>query len=413
MALSQHDLLRLLEALRSADGLELIRGAAERMLQELIEAEATAKIGAEWNEHTETRTAFRIGHRDKTLTTQAGDLDLAIPKLRSGSFFPALLERRRRIDQALYAVIMEAYVNGVSTRSVDDLVKAIGADTGISKSEVSRICQDLDGQLTAFRNRPLDHTRFPYVYLDATYCKARVNHQIVSRAVVIATGITEDGGREVLGVMVGDSETEVFWTQFLRSLRERGLTGVRLVIGDHHAGLVKAIRKVMLGAAYQRCRVHFLRNVFGVISKEAAEMVAATIRTIFAQPTADAVRTQLDTVADMLGTQFPKVKAMLLEAKDDLTAFAAFPDRHWKKIQSTNPLERINREVKRRTDVVQVFPNDDALLRLVTAVLFELHDEWIAFPRRYLPEGSMDQLYPAERPESAPALPDTTNTTAG
>ncbi|CAL9673913.1 hypothetical protein SUDANB15_07616 (plasmid) [Streptomyces sp. enrichment culture] len=283
MALSQHDLLRLLESLRSADGLELVRHVAERMLQELIEAEATARIGAEWNEHTETRTALRNGHRDKTLTTQAGDLDLAIPKLRSGSFFPALLERRRRIDQALYAVIMEAYVHGVSTRSVDDLVKALGADTGVSKSEVSRICQDLDGQLTAFRARPLDHVRFPYVYLDATYCKARVEHQIVSRAVVIATGITEEGGREVLGVMVGDSETEVFWTQFLRSLRERGLTGVRLVIGDHHLGLVKAIRKVMLGAAYQRCRVHFLRNVFSVINKEAAEMAAATIRTIFAQ----------------------------------------------------------------------------------------------------------------------------------
>ncbi|MCZ7456116.1 IS256 family transposase [Streptomyces sp. WMMC940] len=413
MALSQSDLLRLLESLRSADGLELVRGVAERMLQELIEAEATARIGAEWNERTETRTALRNGHRDKTVSTQAGDLDLAIPKLRSGSFFPALLERRRRIDQALYAVIMEAYVHGVSTRSVDDLVKALGADTGISKSEVSRICQDLDGQLTAFRARTLDHVRFPYIYLDATYCKARVDHQIVSRAVVIATGITEDGGREVLGVMVGDSETEMFWTEFLRHLRERGLTGVRLVIGDHHLGLVKAIRKVMLGAAYQRCRVHFLRNVFSVIKKEAAEMVAATIRTIFAQPTADAVRTQLDTVADMLGKQFPKVREMLLDAKDDLTAFAAFPERHGKKIQSTNPLERINREVKRRTDVVQVFPNDDALLRLVTAVLFELHDEWIAFPRRYLPEGSMDQLYPAERSESAPALPDTTNTTAG
>ncbi|KPI14846.1 transposase mutator type [Actinobacteria bacterium OV450] len=324
MALSQHDLLRLVESLRSADGLELVRHVAERMLQELIEAEATARIGAEWNEHTETRTALRNGHRDKTLSTQAGDLDLAIPKLRSGSFFPALLERRRRFDQALYAVIMEAYVHGVSTRSVDDLVKALGADTGISKSEVSRICQDLDGQLTAFRARPLDHVRFPYVYLDATYCKARVEHQIVSRAVVIATGITEDGGCEVLGVMVGDSETEVFWTEFLRHLRERGLTGVRLVIGDHHLGLVKAIRKVMLEAAYQRCRVHFLRNVFSVISKEAGEMVAATIRTIFAQPSADSVRTQLDTVADMLGTQFRKVKEMLLEAKDDLTAFAVF-----------------------------------------------------------------------------------------
>ncbi|MFJ5221249.1 IS256 family transposase [Streptomyces sp. NPDC088354] len=413
MALSQSDLLRLLESLRSSDGLELVRNVAERMLQELIEAEATAKIGAGWNEHTDTRTALRNGHRDKTLSTQAGDLDLAIPKLRSGSFFPSLLERRRRIDQALYAVIMEAYVHGVSTRSVDDLVKALGADTGISKSEVSRICTDLDRQLIAFRTRPLDHTRFPYLYLDATYCKARVEHQIVSRAVVIATAVTEDGGREVLGVMVGDSETELFWTQFLRHLRERGLTGVRLVIGDHHTGLVKAIRKVMIGAAYQRCRVHFLRNTFAVIPKDAGEMVAATIRTIFAQSTAQAVRAQLQTVADMLGTQFPKVKTMLLDAEEDLTAFAVFPERHWKKIQSTNPLERVNREIKRRIDVVQVFPNDDALLWLVTAVLFEMHDEWIAFPRRYLPEGSMEQIYPAELPEGAPALPNTTKTTAG
>ncbi|MGW4895404.1 IS256 family transposase [Kitasatospora sp. NPDC004240] len=397
MALSRSDPLRLMESLRTADGIELIRALAQWMLQELIEAEATARIGAEPGEHTDARTTWRNGHRDKTLTTQAGDLDHAIPKVRTGSFFPSPLERRRRIDQALYAVIMEAYVLGVSTRSVDDLVKALGADTGVSKSEVSGICAGLDEQLTAFRTRPLGRIRFPHVYLDATYCKARVNHQIVSRAVVVATGITEDGGREVLGMMVGDSETEVFRAEFLRSLRERGPTGVRLVIGDHHSGLVKAIRKVMLGAPYQRCRVHFLRNTFAIIPKEAGEMVAATIRTIFAQPAEAAVRSRLDTVAEMLGKQFPKVKAMPLEAKDDLTAFAAFPERHRKKIQSTNPLERINREIKRRTDVVQVFPNDDALLRPVTAVLFEMHDEWIAFPRRHLPEGSMDRIYPAER----------------
>ena len=283
MALSQRDLLRLMESLRTADGIELVRTLAQRILQELIEAEATAHIGAAPGEHSETRTTMRNGHRGKVLTTQAGDLDLAIPKVRTGSFFPSLLERRRRIDQALYTVIMEAYVHGVSTRSVDDLVKALGSDTGISKSEVSRICGALDTELNVFRTRPLDHTRFPYIYLDATYCKARVSHQIVSQAVVIATGITEDGGREVLGLMVGDSETEVFWTEFLRSLRERGLAGVRLVIADHHLGLVKAVRKVMLGAAYQRCRVHFLRNVFAVISKDSGEMVAATIRTIFAQ----------------------------------------------------------------------------------------------------------------------------------
>ncbi|MFC8278440.1 IS256 family transposase [Streptomyces sp. NPDC057271] len=404
MALSQHDLLRLMESLRTADGIELIRVLAQRILQELIEAEATAHIGAEPGEHAETRTTWRNGHRDKVLTTQAGDLDLAIPKVRTGSFFPSLLERRRRIDRALYAVIVEAYVHGVSTRSADDLVRALGADTGISKSEVSRLCAGLDAELNAFRTRPLDHTRFPYIYLDATYCKARVNHQIVSQAVVIATGITEDGGREVLGLMVGDSETEAFWSEFLRSLRERGLNGVRLVIADHHSGLVKAVRKVMLGAGYQRCRVHFLRNVFAVIPKDSAEMVAATIRTVFAQPDAAAVRAQLDTVADMLGRQFPKVRAMLLEAKEDLTAFADFPDRHWKKIQSTNPLERINREIKRRTDVVQIFPNPDALERLTTAVLIEMHDEWIAFPRRYLPEGSMDKIYPSNG-QIGPATP--------
>ncbi|MGW1365209.1 IS256 family transposase [Streptomyces chartreusis] len=388
MALSQHDLLRLLESLRSADGLELVREVAERLLQELIEAEAIARIGAEWGERTGTRTTWRNGHREQTLTTQAGDLELAIQKMRAGSFFPRLLERRRRIDQAPYTVVMEAYVHGVSTRSVDDLAEALGSDTAISKSEVSRICADLD----AFRARPLDHTRFPYVCLDATYVKARVNHRIVSQAVIIATGITGDGGREVLGVMVGDSETEAFWTEFPRSLRERGLSGVRLVISDSHSGLVKAIRKVMPGAAWQRCRVHFVRNISSVIPKGAAEMAAATIRTLFAQPTAEAVRAHLDTVADMLGEQFPKVKEILPGAKEDLTAFTDLPHQHWKKIQPTNPPERLNREIKRRSDVVQVFPNTGAVNQLATTVLAELHDEWITFPRRHLSIESMDSL---------------------
>ena len=273
MALSQSDLQRLLESLRTADGIELVRNVAERMLQELIEAELSGRISAQWNEHTEARTGYRNGHRDKTLATQAGDLDLAIPKVRVGSFFPVLLERRRRIEHALYAVLMESYVLGVSSRSVDDLVKALGSDTGVSKSEVSHICAEFDGQLTAFRERRLDHICFPYVYFDATYVHARVSHQIVSLAVVIATGVTEEGGREVLGVMVGDSETEAFWSEFMRSLRARGLTGVKLVISDAHTGLVAAIRKVMPGSAHQRCRVFFVRNVFAVIPKAAAEMV--------------------------------------------------------------------------------------------------------------------------------------------
>ncbi|MEU1276486.1 IS256 family transposase [Streptomyces sp. NPDC005799] len=384
-------LLRLLESLRRADGVEAIRVVCERILQELIEAEATEVIGAAPREHSETRTTWRNGHRDRVLTTQAGDLDLKIPKVRSGSFFPSLLERRRRIDRALFAVVMEAYVHGVSTRSVDDLVKALGADSGISKSEVSRICGEPDEELTAFKERPLEHTVFPYVFLDATYCKARVNHRIVSQAVVIATGVSATGHREILGHggpparaeprvgEVGDSESKSFWTKFLRSLRARGLENVQLVVSDSHSGLVAAIRTVFLGAAWQRCRVHFVRDVFSVIERGSGEMVAATIRTIFAQTTGEQVRTQLNVVADMLGRQFPQVKTMLLDAATDITAFADFPSAHWKKIWSTNPLERLNREIKRRADVVQVFPNPAALDRLAAAVLAELHDEWQVF----------------------------------
>ncbi|AVV45395.1 IS256 family transposase [Streptomyces sp. P3] len=404
MALSQSELMRLLESLRQADGVEAIRVVCERILQELIEAEATEVIGAAPREHSQTRTTWRNGHRDRLLTTQAGDLDLKIPKVRSGSFFPSLLERRRRIDRALFAVVMEAYVNGVSTRSVDDLVKALGADSGISKSEVSRICGELDEELTAFKERPLDHTVFPYVFLDATYCKARVNHRIVSQAVVIATGISATGHREILGLMVGDSESKPFWTKFLRSLRARGLENVQLVISDSHSGLVAAIRTVFLGAAWQRCRVHFVRDVFSVIERGSGEMVAATIRTIFAQTTGEQVRTQLNVVADMLGRQFPQVKKMLLDAATDITAFADFPPAHWKKIWSTNPLERLNREIKRRADVVQVFPNPAALDRLAAAVLAELHDEWQVFDRRYLSEASMAELFTTKSTEPEPQI---------
>ncbi|WSX09316.1 IS256 family transposase [Streptomyces sp. NBC_00988] len=394
-----------MRCLRTADGVETIRMLCERILQELIEAEATEVIGAAPGEHSDQRATWRNGHRERLLTTQAGDLDLKIPKVRTGSFFPSLLERRRRIDRALFAVVMEAYVHGVSTRSVDDLVKALGADTGISKSEVSRICGELDAELTAFKARPLDHTVFPYVFLDATYCKARVNHRIVSQAVVIATGISATGHREILGLMVGDSESKPFWTKFLRSLRARGLDNVQLVISDSHSGLVAAIRTVFLGSAWQRCRVHFVRDVFSVIEKGSGEMVAATIRTVFAQTTGEAVRTQLNVVADMLGRQFPQVKKMLLDAATDITAFADFPPAHWKKIWSTNPLERLNREVKRRADVVQVFPNPAALDRLAAAVLAELHDEWQVFDRRYLSEASMTELLTTQPATDEPELP--------
>lgn len=389
MALDQSALLEVLEALKAAEVDDKIRLAAETIYQALIEAELSSVIGAAAYQRTDARTAQRNGHRPRTLTSTAGDLELRIPKLRAGSFFPSLLERRRRVDQSLFAVIMEAYLHGTSTRKVDDLVKALGADTGISKSEVSRICADLDTEVAAFRDRSLKEQGFRYVFLDATYCKARVDHRVVSQAVVVATGVAADGHREVLGFDVGDSEDGAFWTAFLRSLRTRGLSGVQLVISDAHAGLHAAITSVFLGASWQRCRVHFLRNVLAQVPKGSAEMVAAAIRTVFAQPGPVHVAEQLDTIATMLGRQFPKVESMLRDAEADVTAFAAFPVSHWKKIWSTNPLERLNKEIKRRTDVVGVFPNPPALLRLAGAVLAEAHDEWQVAGKRYLSEGSM------------------------
>ena len=392
MALDQSALLELFEVLKAADVDDRIGQAATTIYQALIEAELTAVIGAAPNERTEARLALRYGHRPKTVSTVAGDLELRIPKLRAGSFFPSLLERRRRVDQSLFAVIMEAYLHGTSTRKVDDLVKALGADTGISKSEVSRICAELDVEVAAFRDRSLAEQPFRYVFLDATYCKARVDHRVLSQAVVVATGVAADGRREVLGFDVGDSEDGAFWTAFLRGVKTRGLPGVQLVISDAHAGLKQAIEAVLIGAGWQRCRVHFLRNVLAKIPKGHAEMVAAAIRTIFAQPDAAHVRSQLDVIAGMLARQFPNVEAMLRDAADELTAFAAFPASHWKKIWSTNPLERVNKEIKRRTDVVGVFPNPAALLRLTGSVLVETHDEWQVSDRRYLSEGSMALL---------------------
>ena len=404
MALDQSALLELLESLKAADVGDRVRHAAETIYQALIEAELTAVIGAAPHERSDQRTALRNGHRTRTLTTTAGDLELHIPKLRTGSFFPSLLERRRRVDQALFAVVMEAYLHGVSTRKVDDLVRALGADTGISKSEVSRICADLDAEVGAFRDRSLAEHGFPYVFLDATYCKARVNHRVVSQAVVIATGVRADGWREVLGFAVGDSEDGAFWTAFLRSLKARGLGGVQLVISDAHTGLKQAIGAVLLGAAWQRCRVHFLRNVLAAVPKASGEMVAAAIRTIFAQPDAAMVRDQLGVIAAMVGRQAPKVETMLHEAADELLAFTHFPTAHWKKIWSTNPLERVNKEIKRRTDVVGVFPNPEALLRLAGAVLVEAHDEWQTGDRRYLSEGTMALL--ASPPQPGLATPE-------
>jgi putative transposase len=400
MALDQSVLSDLLDALRSGGDLDFMREAMQLVLQALIDLEAEIVIGAGRYERTEERTTHRNGSRARLLSTKAGDVDLAIPKLRQGSFFPSLLEPRRRIDRALWAVIMESYVHGVSTRKVDDLIGALGIDTGVSKSHVSRICAELDRAVSEFRERRLDHIEFPYVFLDATYVKAHDGAHVVSKAIVIATGVAADGNREVLGLAVGDSEDTTFWTAFLRDLRARGLAGVRLVISDAHQGLRAAIDKVMLGAAWQRCRVHFLRNVLARVPRASAEMVAAAIRTIFVQPDAAAVAEQLDSIASKLGRQFPAVEAMLIDAKADITAFAAFPHAHWRKIWSTNPLERVNKEIKRRTNVVGIFPNEAAIARLAGSVLLEVHDEWQISERRYLSEGSMAKLYDTDHTDT-------------
>lgn len=408
MALDQSALLDLLAQLKLTDLPDRVRSVTEALYQELIDAEAASVIGAGKYERTSERTNERNGTRARTLSTTAGDLELKIPKLRRGSFFPSLLERRRRVDQALFAVVMEAYLHGVSTRKVDDLVKALGADSGISKSEVSRICADLDAEVGSFTGRDLDAMEFPYVFLDATYCKARVNRRVVSQAIVVAVGVAADGRREVLGFDVGDTESEPFWTEFLRSLKDRGLGGVQLVISDSHSGLKKAAATVLQGSAWQRCRVHFMRNVLAVVPKGTQEMVASIIRTIFAQPDAEHVRDQFDEVASMLERSHPKVSHMLNDAKEDLLAFTGFPLKHWRQIWSTNPLERVNKEIKRRTDVVGVFPNPAALLRLAGAVLVEQHDEWEAADRRYFSASSMAELaamnQPAKEVEKIPEI---------
>jgi transposase-like protein len=377
-------------------------------IQELIEAELTALIGAAPGERTSTRTALRNGHRSKLVSTPAGDLEIGIPKLRTGSFFPELLEPRRRIDKALWAVIMTAYITGTSTRKVDDLVKALGCDSGISKSSVSRICKAIDDDVAVLRGRRLDHQPFVYVWLDATYVHVRDNHQVTSKAVVIATGLRADGYREVLGVDVGDSENETFWTDFLRDLKDRGLGGVRLVISDAHAGLKAAIRRVLQGAAWQRCRVHAMRNLLSAARHQHRQVIAALIRTVFAQPDADSARVQLRSVVDQLRPIAADVADRLQAMESDLLAYTAFPAGHWSKIWSNNPIERLNRELKRRTDVVQIFPNTESVIRLVGALLVELNDEMIAAERRYIAAASIADLTD-DQPQlaSLPAAPRT------
>ncbi len=379
---------------------ELFRRLLQAGLQDLIDAEATVRVGADRYQRSEQRVTRRNGTRVKNLATPAGQLELAIPKLREGSFFPSLLHPRRRVDKALYSVICTAWIEGVSTRKVDELVKALGNQTGISKSSVSRICGDIDEVVSAFLTRPLDHTWFPYLYLDATYLDVRHHGRVVSQAVVVAVGVSALGRREILGMAVGDSESTDFWTEFLRGLRQRGLNptspqrpeGVALVISDAHAGLKTAVKAVLPGAGWQRCRVHFARNITQTLGSTNSKPVNALISTIFAQTSPETVREAYHQVTASMTTSFPTIAAMLHGAETDLTAFAAFPTEHWKKIWSNNPIERVNTEIKRRADIIQVFPNRDSVTRLIGAVLLEQHEEWQYGQRRYLSNTSMRHL---------------------
>jgi transposase-like protein len=382
---------RLEQAASSAEP-DVVREALRWAIEELMEAEVTERLGASPHERTPDRLGQRNGHRPRLFDSRAGALDLAIPKLRTGSYFPDwLLEPRRRAERALVAVIQEAYVKGISTRKVDDLVRAMGA-SGISKSEVSRLVSELDGDLAAFRDRRLDGTRYPYLWLDAQYEKVRDGGRIVNAAFLIAIAANERGEREVLGCAVASAESEASWTSFLRSLVARGLTGVRLVTSDAHLGIRAAVGATLDDAAWQRCRVHLLRDLLTHVPRHASAMVAAFVRTIFAQPDEGAARAQLRAVAERLATSFPKATAILLAAEDDVLAYLACPREHWTKIWSTNPLERVNRELARRNDVVGIFPNRDALLRLGTALLVEQHDEWLTMGKRYLTQASLNQL---------------------
>ena len=375
-----NDRMALIELVeKQADG-DLVREMLAFAAERIMEAEVEARTGAAKGARTALREVQRNGYRDRDWDTRAGRITLEIPKLRKGSYFPSFLEPRRTAEKALVAVIQEAYVHGVSTRSVDDLVKAMGAG-GMSKSQVSRLCAEIDERVNAFLSRPLEGA-WPYLWLDATYLKVREGGRIVSHAVIIAVGVNEDGKREVLGVATGLSEAEAFWIEFLRSLADRGLRGVKLVIADDHKGLRAAARRVF-NATHQRCRVHWMRNALAHAPAKSRTAMAAMLKTIFAQETKAEAEKQWDIVADALREKQPKLGALMDASRDDVLAYMSFPREHWAQIASTNPLERVNREVKRRADVIGIFPNDDAVIRLVGALMLEANDEWTV-ARRYM-----------------------------
>lgn len=375
--------------LEEQDG-DVLREGIRVLSQALMESEVAGLIGADRYERTHDRQTYRNGYRLRTWDTRVGTIELAIPKLRAGSYFPSLLEPRRRAERALLAVVQEAYVHGVSTRKVDDLLRALGLD-GMSKSEVSRICAELDAEVAAFRSRGLEGEH-PYVWIDATYHKVRQDGRVQSMATVVAIGVAATGERQILGVDAGPSEDRAFWTAFLRGLVKRGLRGVRLVISDAHEGLRRAVATVLSGTTWQRCRVHFMRNLLATIPRSAREPVAAIVRTIFAQPDAVTAQAQLRKVVDGLRGRFAQAAELLEHAAEDVLAYLHFPVAHRRQLHSTNPLERLNKEIKRRSAVVGIFPHRDSLLRLVGALLAEQDDEWAVADRRYFSAESMQQL---------------------
>ena len=379
---------------------DFLREGVRALSEALMELEVAQHLGAGKHERTEERTGYRNGYRERPFDTRVGTIQLKVPRVRAGSYFPRLLEPRRRAERALVAVVQEAYVQGVSTRRVDKVIQALGLE-GISASQVSRICQALDDEVARFRTRLLT-AEYPYVWLDATFVKVREQGRVVSQAIVIAVGVRSTGEREVLGLDVGPSEDGEFWLQFLRDLVGRGLRGVQLVVSDAHLGLKGAIATVLAGATWQRCRVHFLRNALALVPKTAQPMVAATIRTVFAQPDAESAREQWRRVTESLRPRFPCLADLLEAAEADVLAYLAFPREHWRQIWSNNPLERLNKEVKRRTDVVGIFPNTAAVIRLVGMVLAEQHDEWQE-SRRYFSTESLAKLRPPATAEP-PAL---------